>query len=108
MDEIDFSQWLQDRLSEKGWTKAELSRRSGVSAPQITRIIKREQSPGHNSLKAFARLFQIEIEDLYRIAGKFPPTTHKNGRYQRIADLPPDQRKIIEEFMDFLIKKNGK
>lgn len=77
METLDFSQWLMEWLDKKGWSRAEFSRRSGISAPQITRIINREQGPGEESLTAFAHALNLPPEEVFRAAGKLPPDPDK-------------------------------
>lgn len=96
----DFPQWLSEQLDIKAWNKAELSRRSGVSAPQITRIMNREQSPGKESLIAIARALHLPQETVFRAAGMLPPVPARNEQIERIMNyldtLPESELDRIE------------
>lgn len=37
--ETSLPEWLLEKMNEKGMNAAELSRKSGISAPQITRLL---------------------------------------------------------------------
>jgi len=65
----EFAQWLDDKLHQKGLKRAEFARLTGISAPQITRILKREQRAGPGSIKAIAKFLEVDEESLYKLAG---------------------------------------
>jgi transcriptional regulator with XRE-family HTH domain len=67
--EPTFSDWLEEEMNTRSWSRAELARRSGISAPQITRLLNREQNPGRESIEAIANALHLPIETVYRAAG---------------------------------------
>lgn len=71
--EKSFADWLRDKLNEMGWTQAELARRSGVSAPQITRLLSGERGIGEQSISSIARALRLPPETVFRAAGLLPP-----------------------------------
>lgn len=90
-DSIAFGDWLQRELSNRGWDQAELSRRSGISSAQISRIVTGGRRPGKDSIDGIARALRLPPEDVMRQAGILPP---KN------ANLSPGDRRFLVETMD--------
>jgi len=91
----DFSDWLQTQLNNRNWKKSDLARRSGVSAAQITRIIKREQQPGIESLDAFSHALHESPITLYTAAGLYKPIDIDESTIDRfrllIKNLSPQE-----------------
>lgn len=50
MSKIDFVEYLQNLMTEKDVSKADLDRKSGISAAQITRITTGEQGMSIDTL----------------------------------------------------------
>jgi transcriptional regulator with XRE-family HTH domain len=71
--EPTFADWLEEEINKRGWSRAELSRRSGISAPQISRLLNREQNPGKESIDSIARALHLPQETVYRAAGHLFP-----------------------------------
>lgn len=75
-----FTEWLQREMEKRGWNQAELSRRSGVTTAQVSRINTGEQRPGPTVCRAFARALQLPPEEVFRRVGLLPPThIHPEG-----------------------------
>jgi len=104
----DFHTWLNKKIDDKGWKPADLSKKGNIDSGYLSRILNDGKIPGYKTCQGIARAFGIDEDEVLIAAGKKKPTTNvTSNRYQRIADLPPDQRKMIEEFMDFIIQRNG-
>ena len=57
---MDISTRLREKLTENGWSEAELSRRSGVAQPTIHRILSGEsRSPRSENLERIAKALRI-------------------------------------------------
>lgn len=73
MDET-FSQWVFENLKEKGWSQAELARRSGLTRGAISNIINNYRNrPTPETVKSIARAFGRPDEEVMRIAGYLTP-----------------------------------
>lgn len=92
-DVIAFGDWLQRELDNRGWDQAELSRRSGISSAQVSRIVTGGRRPGRDSIDGIARALRLPPEDVLRQAGILPP---KN------VNLSPGDRRALVETMDKL------
>jgi transcriptional regulator with XRE-family HTH domain len=85
--EINFADWLRKKLKERDWTQAELSRRSGVSTPQITRVLSGERGLGEQSIKGIAQALQLPPEVVFRAAGLLPQVTEKHSKMNELDHL---------------------
>jgi transcriptional regulator with XRE-family HTH domain len=84
MEKLDFAEWLRDQINLHGWSQAEFSRRSGISAPQITRLLNREQRPGEDSIIGISRALGLPTETVLRAAGILPPIQETEDIIERI------------------------
>ncbi len=69
MDMIKFADWLQETLDERGLSRADLSRLSGISPSQISKILNLQSAPGKTALQSIALALKVPQETLYRKAG---------------------------------------
>lgn len=68
MTNITFGEWLTKELQKREWSKSDLARKSGVSASQITRLIKGERGVRDVTLDALAVALKIRPEKLFLVA----------------------------------------
>jgi transcriptional regulator with XRE-family HTH domain len=100
--EISFSDWLREQLKERGWNQAELSRRSGISQPHITKALNGERNFGEQSIKAIAEALQFPPEKVFRIAGILPPISKERsqlGELTYLINLLDDNN--LQEVIDY-------
>lgn len=95
-----FSDWLLQELEEREWTQADLSRKSGVSTGQITRVVNGQRGLGKDSLTAIAKALNYPPEQVYRVAGFLPPAINIDEDIEKIlhelSKLPkPDQQEVL-------------
>jgi len=87
-----FGIWLQRRLDGKqGWNKAELARRSGLSATSIGDWINGKKLPDPVSVKKLADALGADVLGAYRVLGWLDEPT-ADSPFQ--ADLIAKIRKI--------------
>lgn len=70
----DFIGWLQEELKKRDWSTADLSKKSGISQPHISRIMSGSRKAGTDALEAIARAFNLPPDLVFRRAGLLPPT----------------------------------
>jgi transcriptional regulator with XRE-family HTH domain len=110
MERLDFAQWLSDELKQHGWNRAQFARLTGISAPQITRILNREQRPGPDSINAIASFLKKKPASLYQLAGVMTPEgngiedTDAETLYDKIVSLSPDLRDRAADFVNILVQ----
>jgi transcriptional regulator with XRE-family HTH domain len=68
----DFTNWLLEQIEQRGWDQAELSRRSGVTTAQVSRIFTGERKAGPEVARKFARALGLPPETVFRQAGLLP------------------------------------
>jgi len=68
----EFSEWLLNVLSQRGWDQAELSRRSQTTTALSSRMLSGERRPGAVVARRLARALQLPPEEVFRQAGLLP------------------------------------
>jgi transcriptional regulator with XRE-family HTH domain len=63
---MDFSEWLDARLKEKGWSRSEAARRGDISASMFDKVINRHAKPGLKFIEGVARAFKIDVADVMK------------------------------------------
>ena len=112
MNVIDFAIWLKDQLDQRDISQAELSRRSGLSPSQVSKILNMHSPPGRKALEAIASTLRIPPETIFRAAGLLPPqeqgvATLEEVNY-KLSLLPPDQQQQVLVFVEFLLERGGR
>jgi len=80
---MDFSEWLDKKLEEKGWSRSEAARRGSVSASMYDKVIR-----DHHPLPGITRVQGIRWETA-------PLTTETSAnRFHRNAGFPYRQVSI--------------
>jgi transcriptional regulator with XRE-family HTH domain len=72
MSNIEFSEWLTDRVEERGWSFRELSRRADLSSAVISQVVTRKSFPGLDFCLGISRALDIPPERVFRKAGYLP------------------------------------
>jgi transcriptional regulator with XRE-family HTH domain len=91
---VEFAEWLQDQLNQRGLTQTDLARRTGIGNSQISRIVRMERGVGPESAKAIARAFGIKPEVVFRKAGLLPPAP------EQPTEQSPDILEMIRLYND--------
>lgn len=73
MDKIEFPQWLRRELEIREWSQVDLSRKTGISTAQITRIISGERGFGVEALASISNALEVSPITILRKAGLLPP-----------------------------------
>jgi len=103
MTNLTFTDWLQNELTVREWTQADLSRRSGVSASQITRVMSGERGIGNDGLVNIARALNLPAVNVFRAAGILPPVPETTEEIEmilhEISKLPKEDQAEILAFV---------
>lgn len=70
---VKFSAWLDEKLEEKGWTRAELSRRAGVSQSSLSMVYSGQRNIGPELASAIARAFDLPESTVFAAAELISP-----------------------------------
>ena len=108
MTKSSFSQWLLKELESREWSQVDLSRRSGVSQAQITRVLSGERGVGEKALSAIAHALKLPPEQVFRAAGILPPQGDTDEWAEEMNHkmklLPPSMRPIAEKLLNSLLE----
>lgn len=100
--ETTFVEWLQGELNQRGWSQADLARRSHVTQTHISRIMSEMRRPGPDALMNIAHALRVPPDEAFRRAGLLPPrgaTAADLARYNdmldTIASLTPENQALV-------------
>jgi transcriptional regulator with XRE-family HTH domain len=100
---------LLSELDKRGWTQAELAKRSGVTSAQISRIISGQRGSETKTLVAIANALKISPDVFLRAAGLLPPAPEKDEWVEqasfKLSKLDPSRRSIADSFIDALLEE---
>ena len=100
---------LQERMDEKGMNAADLARKSGISAPQIARLLSGQRGTSELSLRAISEALCIPPEIAFRVAGFLPPASKDTEQQETLlylfGQLTDKDRQTILDMMNFLLSK---
>lgn len=83
-----FPEWLERQLKVRGWTQAELIRRSGLSRGGMANILAGNRQPSPDSCIQIAKALSLPPETVLRIAGHIPNEGDPPGKEMRdLIDL---------------------
>jgi len=95
--------YLESEIRERGWTFAELSRRSGVAHSHFSQLKSGRSGLGKDTLPRLADCLGVSVEFLLRLGGYIAePAIDENEAYWKelrnvVADLTPaDKRRFLE------------
>ena len=63
---MNFSEWLDGKLKEKGWSRSEAARRGNVSASMYDKVIRDHAPPGLKFIQGVAKAFKMEVGDVLK------------------------------------------
>ena len=114
MSDMDdkFSKWLVAEIENRGWTQAELARRSGTSRTSISDLISGKHPAGFDLCVGISQAFKITPESVLRMAGLLPegnPNHEKETMLLSIFNhLPEEQKTTLVDYASWLLSKNEK
>lgn len=106
---MDFSNWLLNKLREKGWNQAELATRAGVTRTAISDVISGRRNAGPDLCSSIARALDLPPEAVFRAAGLLPPVSPESEVAQQIlhllSQLPPDEQRRYLDLLRFEVER---
>ncbi len=96
-----FANWVEAEMKRRGWSRAELARRAGLSRAAVSDVLNLKYPPGPEFCRALARAFGYSQEYVFRLAGliddPLPPGVSLDGLAlaQLLSQLPPEDREEI-------------
>jgi transcriptional regulator with XRE-family HTH domain len=83
-DLVDF---LLREMSVKKLVPADITRRSGLSPSQVSKVLNRESPAGSRAIECFAKTLDLPVTILLQYAGKLPKLTNSDPREQELVHL---------------------
>lgn len=77
-------QWLDDKLSEKGWTRAELARQAHISQSILSHLDNSRRNPGVEVCRAISKALRIPLATVYREAGLLPKEKDNDPDFEEL------------------------
>lgn len=116
MDLVDF---LWHKMGVKGIAPIDVTKRTGLSASQVSKILNRESPAGPKALDCFADALNLPRELLYQYAGILSKPIKSDEKRQELLHLydqmNPDNKEDTIDYVRMKIekqerekKKNGK
>lgn len=98
---VTFSQWLQNELTARGMSQADLARKSGLTTGAISNLINDVRHPSVEALLAIAKALKLPADALFRIAGILPETAETSVEDEELLFLfnqlsTNDQQELLE------------
>ena len=110
---MDFKTWLAEELNRRGWSHAEMGRRSGVAQTTISNVISGNRAPGPDLCRAIAKtLGEAEVK-VFRLAGLLSPLPEDgDSTLQELIDaarqLSPEGRQEVLTYVRFRLQQEKK
>ncbi len=76
---MEFSEWLDRELYNRGWSRSEAARRGNISASMVDKVINGHAQPGMTFYKGIAQAFKMPLEDVLVKAGEIEERTEDTG-----------------------------
>lgn len=110
IDRQGFRDWLLAELEKREWSQTYLADRIGLTRQAISNMINRGTIPNHETCLDIAEAFHIDPQEVYRRAGLLPPKSpheeHIERIYYKLSKLEDDDRKQVEEYIEFMLQRN--
>lgn len=102
-------EYLESNLRQRGWTQADLARKSGLDSSLVSNFFAGRRNVGAASAVSIARAFNVAPEIVFRKAGLLPNVPEATAEEEQLLylfrQMTPDQRRDVLEYADF---KSGK
>lgn len=109
----EFAKWLEDELKSRRWTRADLSRATGLSQTAFSQIFKGQRKPGPDLCIAVARALEVPEEDVFRKAGLLPEKPEDDDKFaeetiERFKRLTVEQRRAVLEYVIYQLREEDR
>ena len=104
---MSLGNWLQSQLKKRGWSQGELSRRSGLSQPQISGLIAGSKDPSAEACRKLANVFEVTPETVMRLAGLLPSSADDDEVAEAIELLramPTEKRSLATRLVRMIYR----
>jgi transcriptional regulator with XRE-family HTH domain len=103
--------WLHQEIEKRNWSVREFGRRIEVSPSHAARIANGEVMPSIEICEKIARVFNVSLEHIFRLAGILPPLASPIAEEREIVhilrNLPKGKRRDILQYARFRQRSGG-
>lgn len=107
-----FSEWLYEKMEEKGLSQASLARKANLSRTAIHNVLNENRQPGNDLCLAVAAALDLEPIYVYEKAGllpKSPPETEQKRQLIYLYNqLPDEMQRDLVNYAGFLKAQHDK
>ncbi len=102
-------EYLESNLRQRGWTQADLARKSGLDSSLVSNFFAGRRNVGAASAVSIARAFNVAPEIVFRKAGLLPNVPESTAEEEQLLylfrQMTPDQRRDVLEYADFKLNR---
>ncbi len=84
---LDLVDFLLKSMSDKGLVPADITKRTGLSASQVSKILNRESPAGTKAIDCFAQALSLPVDILYQYAGRLSKPLKQDERREELVHL---------------------
>ncbi len=103
--DMKFNDWLLEEMKKRGWSQAELARRSGLTRAAISNYVS-GQRPNSVAIDKLAKAFQVSPSMLFEITSitkKVVNDTWADEMAYKLSLLDESRKKIADKFIRALL-----
>ena len=109
--DMEFREWLDKKMKERGWSQADLVRHAKISKGTISMIMdeNKNYTPGPSVCTAIASTLRMDPETVFRLAGLLPPKPDFSPELEKIyyllaTELTPDEVELVSSTVDKIME----
>jgi transcriptional regulator with XRE-family HTH domain len=61
---MNFAEWIESELNQRGWSRREAARRGGISPSMLDKVISRSSKPGMRFLEGISKAFEVPLHEV--------------------------------------------
>lgn len=100
---MDTKQRINELIAERGWSKYELAKRSGVQLSTIRNMYHRNYEPTIPTLQALCKGLGISLSQFFSEGKTVDLTTEQEETLSLWNRLDGSQKKIVRELMENMV-----
>jgi len=107
-----FAEWLDLEIAKHNWTRAELSRRAGISQSTLSLIYSGQRKPGPDICEGIAMALDLPSITVYKAAGMMLRVAESTALDElmvyRLKEMTPAQRQELMQFVEWILFRDRK
>ncbi len=100
---MELTDFIQQELKKRGWSQADLARRSGMTTGGISMLLTQTRKPSPDTLNILAKVFNYPPEKLFIIAGLLPKESEASSQKEELLylfdQLPEKERSDLLKYI---------